>query len=102
MNTTRVPMSDVRAAANAAGNHWFSPDSMRFFRTRLPLFGERDSTGRVWFVTSEAPRAGARRYSVRCFIPNTCNITTHGEFHSHRSRAAAINAMQAAINNPDK
>ena len=92
-----VQMSNVKAAANAAGSHWFDPGAMRFFRTRLPLNGLADSKGRVWFVTSEAPRNGPRKFSVRVFIPQSGRVLTHGEFRSYSTRSIATRVMRAAI-----
>jgi len=97
MHTRFVPMADVKSASLAAGSHWFEPGSMRFFRTRLPLLGKMDDAGRVWFVSSEAPRGGSRKYSVRVFIPQTGAVETHGTFHSYPSSRAAQRAADAAI-----
>ena len=97
MGTRFVPMADVKSASLAAGSHWFEPDSMRFFRTRLPLLGKMDDGGRVWFVSSEAPRSGNRKYSVRVFIPQTGSVQTHGTFHSYASSRDAQRAVDTAI-----
>jgi len=92
-----VSIDEIRAASLAAGNHWFSPGSMRFFRTRLPRTGTRDTTGKIWFISSEAMRGGPRRYSVRVFCPQTGQVDTHGDFHSHKTADAARRAMKRCI-----
>ena len=96
-STAVVQMSDVKAAADAAGSHWFDPGSMRFFRTRLPITGLADGCGRMWFVSSEAPRNGPRKFSVRVFVPQSGQVLTHGQFRSYGNRGSACRAMRAAI-----
>ena len=54
-------IDQIRQANRANGHHWFSPDTMRFFDSRVSskLYGGR------FFVTSEVPPSGVREYSVR-------------------------------------
>lgn len=84
-------IDDIRTANRVRGFHFFSPDSMRFFRTRV---GERvyQGPGGVYFVTSEqfvSPGyIDPRKYTVRRFNPDTGNVGTVGEFNA-LSRAAA-------------
>jgi hypothetical protein len=92
-----VAIDEIRSASLAAGSNWFTPGAMRFFRTRLPRTGRRDSAGKIWFVSSEAMRYGPRRYSVRVFCPQTGQVNTHGDFRSYATAAAARRAMAAAI-----
>lgn len=92
-----ISMDDIRNASRSAGSRWFEAAAMRFFRTRLAQTGTQDSAGRIWFITSDAPHGGARRYSVRVYIPETGNVETYGAFHSHATRAAAQKAMKFAI-----
>ena len=51
----------IRKAVTASGSHYFEPDTMRFFRSRLSstVYGGR------FFVTSEQDPSGYRAYSVR-------------------------------------
>ncbi len=71
-------IEQVKAANAAAGQHWFEPDAMAFFRTRI---SERIYGGR-YFVTSETPGNGApRRYTVRSAEPDG-TIATVGEFYA--------------------
>lgn len=68
MKTTRqVPMSAVKSAHSG---HWFSPDAMRFFGTKLPRHATAvivdGATVATFFVTSELPpRSTTRVYTVR-------------------------------------
>ena len=64
-------MADVRRANGAAGYHFFNPDTMEFFHSRVEselLFGR-------WFVTSEQydpdrPEFGPRAYTARSVSPD--------------------------------
>jgi hypothetical protein len=93
-------IEDIRLANEAAGKHWFDESSMRFFRTRIyePVY---HGTGGVFFVTSEKSPDGERRYSVRQFHPETGDVDTHGEFNSHRGKAAADRASKRAASGKD-
>lgn len=95
--TITIPMDEIRAASRAAGSRWFEAEAMRFFHTHLSQTGQRDSAGRIWFITSDAPRNGTRKYSVRVYIPETGNVETYGDFHSHSTSADAKRALAAAI-----
>lgn len=77
----------IKDAVRAKGSHWFDPDTMRFFKTRISDKVYQGQGG-VYFVTSEEDPSGKRAYSVRSFDPATANIDTVGDFHSmDRSQA---------------
>lgn len=97
MYVESISMDSIRAAVDSTGSHWFSPATMRFFRTRLPQSGLRDGRGRLWFVSSEAYSRGPRRYNVRCFSITDGRVHTHGDFQAHATRHAATRAMHRAI-----
>ena len=66
------------------GRHFFSPDSMRFFSSRV-----HDTVyGGCIFVTSEKGWDDIRAYTVRA-IDNKGNIYTLGEFQEYSCRASA-------------
>lgn len=59
-----IDMTEIeRRYAPGPGRHWFDPDTMRFFRSRLPKTGF-EGPGGVYFVSSELP-AGGSGYTVR-------------------------------------
>ena len=85
-------MADIRKAVPL----WFSPDTMRFFRTRVGRYVYQGGGG-IYFVTSEQYRPGASRlYSVRRFWPEADEISTVGEFQGYKTRALAIGAAKRA------
>lgn len=79
----------VRTVRNSGTSHWFSPDAMRFFHTRI---GET-LYGRV-FVTSEVNPSGERRYSIRLLCDSSDNyvVQTIGAFGAYASRSGAHGA----------
>lgn len=66
-----VTMQQVREGNAALGQHWFEPDTMRFFRSRVASTGEQMAAvpGSLAFVSSEKTPHGDRAFSVRLAIP---------------------------------
>jgi hypothetical protein len=79
----------VRTVRNSGTTHWFSPDTLRWFRARIgdALYG------RV-FVTSERNPSGVRRYSIRliCVSDDAYTVQTVGVFGAYSSRGGAHSA----------
>lgn len=82
-------IQELKALAHENGSHWFDKSSMRYFGTRIEsgiLFGR-------YFITSEQPPNGPRRFSVRTF-DSEADIETVGEFASMRSRGEAMQFLK--------
>ena len=79
-------ISQIKAANSAAGLYFFSPDTMRFFRSRVAsstVYGGR------YFITSEQFNAGSPRlYTIRRCNDNG-SIDTVGEFQGYKTLKAA-------------
>jgi hypothetical protein len=80
-------LAAIKAANEAAGKNWFSPDTMRFFHSRV--------SSKIWpvtdgayFVTSETDGESPRRYTVR-FIDSDGSVSTIGDFRGHATMAEA-------------
>lgn len=91
-------ISEIKAANKAAGQHFFDPDAMRFFRSRVL----RGVIGGRFFITSEqfVPSDGTpepRRYTIRV-IDERGHVDTLGDFQAYstpaQARAAARKAEQ--------
>jgi hypothetical protein len=95
-------------AVNRVDNHFFDPETMRAFSSRL--LGEpkwihhpfQPGEPVVAFVTSEADRrsytgakawGGERRYSIRYFDGR--RVSCIGGYGAYRSRASALSAYRA-------
>ena len=94
-----VPFSDIRAADDARGGHFFERGAMRFFGSRAPKSGYRGLDGRVYFVTSEQfDEFSPRLYTVRAQKPDG-SIDTIGKFQGYetaRSASAAARRLSRA------
>ena len=89
-----IPFSEVREyyARQRPDGQWFSAQTMKFFKSRLPRVAYETPAG-VLFVTSEQFESTPRRFTVRRQTVDGC-IKTVGEFCSYGSRAAALAAIK--------
>ena len=82
-------MEDVIAANQAAGGHWFDPQTLAYFRGRI----ETDLIDGRWFVSSEQHGEDApRMYTVRA-VASDGTVSTVGEYHAYGSLADALMAL---------
>lgn len=85
-------ISDIKRANRDAGHHYFEPDTMRFFKSRVMDF----VTGGRFFVTSEQNGySEPRMWSVREAMPDGA-IESYSEFQEYSSGAAAKRAAKQA------
>jgi len=83
----QIPMSEVKQRYGEG--HWFDPETMKFFGTRLPKYAY-EGPGGTYFVTSEKPPYGPRAYSVRQLV-GPSKIETIGPFcESSRDEAVKL------------
>ena len=91
-------------SVTGAGNHFFSPDTMRFFSSRVAASGWRVRSG-GWdhvdvLVTSERNTMGdyPRRYSVRVFVFSDCGrkVRTYEDIAGFQGYATSASANRAA------
>lgn len=99
-------VNDIKDAARANGSHWFDPDTMRSFGTRvLPTVYQ--GPGGIYFVTHDDQyrRELPKRYTVRTFDPDTARIGNHGELNEHstaeEAKAAAKEAAKGGLENTE-
>ena len=81
---------------NKTKGYWFTPDTMRFFRTRISdtlFYG----TQFIYFVTSEKASNQNRLYSVRSYDPKNGDIETVGDFQDHTSSYQAKKIAQDLV-----
>lgn len=88
-------INDIQTAMRQNGSHWFDPDTMRFFKSRV-LSTVYQGSGGIYFVTSECGPSGHRAYSVRKFTPETFDISTVGEFNEMTKARAVGLAKRSA------
>lgn len=93
-------IDEIKAANKAAGHNWFSPDTMRYWHTRV---GKTVYGGR-YFVTSDGPGGrdkDERRYTVREASPSgevsTADGCTYGEFATHAEAAKRARELASVV-----
>lgn len=92
-----MDMQEIKDLNASQGFEWFSPRTMRFFKTRLPKFAFRSTSGlHAYFVSSDQDRDYRRRYTVRRCNLLTGRIDTHGDFYSIDNPAHARNVAKTA------
>lgn len=83
-----MTVEQIVQANRDAGRFFFSPDTLRFFRSRVSSRTYTAPDGTTYFVTSEQGPYGPRRYTVRVTRDGK-NIDTEGAFQAHRTAHAA-------------
>lgn len=87
-----LSMQAVKRANTEAGFHWFEPDSMRFFKSRV---GDRviPLDDGCLFVSSEKAPYEQRKYSVRRAYDDG-HVETVGEFQKYKTSREAWSAAE--------
>ena len=90
MNESTMPyhwtMCHIKSYCWNRGSHFFSPDTMRFFKSRIQ--SNPPYKGRV-FVTSERMNWNSPRYYTVRVVEPSGNIRTIGEFQGFGTRQSA-------------
>jgi hypothetical protein len=86
--TASYTIERIRSEMMADGSHWWDRGSMRFFGTRV-LGGVFQGEGGIYFVTSEQPPHGPRKYNVRQYNPETRQVDTVGDFGQYNDARTA-------------
>ena len=99
MTANTIDMYEVRRAHRG---YWFSPDTLRFFRSRVGATAYESNDGRYrFFVSSEQfDYASPRLYTVRVQNTETGAIGTVGDFQGYESRRRADNDAQGYAADP--
>jgi hypothetical protein len=86
-------LNDIK---NHHKGHWFSKDTMRFFKSRVsgPVYCSKKA---CYFVSSESFNGTDRFYTVRKYNPKTKDINTVGEFNVLSKSEAFSQALELAF-----
>ena len=86
-------IEDIKAANEAAGQHWFAPDTMRFFNSRV-LSGLIHGKGETFFISSEKREPSEHRmYTVRAAFDDGA-VHTASEFMQFHTPEGARKAAR--------
>lgn len=89
-----LTMVDVKRNNKGAGLFFFSPDSMRFFKSQV----ESSLIGGKFFVTSEQNMEDdPRLYSIRKYDSKTHSIDTVGKFQEFKTCQDALDAIEEEV-----
>lgn len=83
-------VSQIKAANRAAGQHWFSPSTTAFFKSRV----ESGVINGRYFVTSECGPDQVRAFTIREADADG-SINTVGEFQGYSTAKQAVDAAYA-------
>lgn len=86
-----------------SGRYFFSPDTMRFFKSKIEA-GPYEGPGGIFFVTSEKRgfTDSRRNFGLRVYDADTGDVSTVGGYPRDRyyTRAEAIEAAKVCASNP--
>jgi hypothetical protein len=91
-------IGDIERANYNAGGHWFSPDTKKFFRSRI-LGDVYQGTGGIYFVSSEKSPSGPRAFTIREFNPVDASIDTFCDSFQTLTRSRAQRIARLAADN---
>lgn len=97
-NNTIYSVEDFRRLyEHYSCGHWFSKDTMRFFKTKI-LEGQQKIIGdSIYFITSEVNPSEVKAFTIRrgYIDGDSLSVETVGDFHSIPTRHRAISALKA-------
>jgi len=90
-----VTVNDIQREMRAAGSHWWDPDALRFFKSRVesPVY---QGPGGVYFVSSEEGPDEVRRYTVRRYNPAERDLHSEDAAGGFQAFGSSEDAMAAA------
>ena len=91
-------INDIICHNKVSEHHFFSPDTMRFFKSRV-LDEVYQGPGGFYFVTSEKRDDEPRHYTVRIYNPFTGDCRTVGGFNQLTKARAITGARKLAQGN---
>lgn len=98
---TTIDMQDIKDHYRHGTGHWFDPETLRFFRGRLPQTAFTTADGLLsYFVSSEQfDRKSKRLYTVREYDWRTREINTIGDFQQYNNPTTAVRAAKRLAQN---
>lgn len=88
-------IEQIKERHTAAGFYFFSPDTMRFFNSKVHNPTHTGAFGIVYFITSEQfDNDSVRLYTIRQFNPKTCEVDTYEEFQAYATLYQATKALK--------
>lgn len=76
-----LTITEMKRLNKAAGQYWFSKGAMKFFNTKIEAKPDKNN----FFITSDCPNDGIKRYTIRRFNTETYEVETASEFWEFRT-----------------
>lgn len=96
-----MTLDQIVRATKDGGSHFFDPETMRFFCSRISD-KIHHGPGGIFFVTSERFNSvSPRYYTVRQFNPATASINTVARFQGYKTSESAHRAAEKFANPSD-
>lgn len=88
MTTTLYTINDIQREMREDGSHWWDPDTMRMFGTKVvsPVY---QGDGGIYFVTRDKAYDGSLSHTVRKYDPTTKEVDTVGDLCDYRDKRPA-------------
>lgn len=93
-----LTIGDIKRFNAKAGQYWFSEDTLRFFKSKVPS----DYSYLVknkYFITSEKSPWDNRKYSIREWKGKTKSVDTVGEFGAYKTKTQAERELNKLVKN---
>lgn len=81
-----LTMDDVKRNNKEAGRYFFSPDTMKFFKSKIE---SKLLKGRFFITSEQAGDEHSREFTIRVYDTNTHKISTMGGFQAYKTKEEA-------------
>ena len=81
-----LTMDDVKRNNREAGQFFFSPDTMKFFRSKIE---SKLVKGRFFITSEQAGDEHPREFTIRVYDADTHGISTMGGFQAYKTMEEA-------------
>lgn len=92
----KVPMWKIEKKNMDAGQYWFSQDTKRFFKSKVPDEAIKKGNS-AYFISSETDPNGKTAFTIREADLKTGSINTVGDFHSFNTRDEAKKELNKVL-----
>ena len=96
MDVEIIPIDMIERKNQEAGKHWFSPDTKRFFKSKIDNVAYKKGN-KAYFISSEKGPDEIRKFSVREADLDTGEVNTVGEFQAFTNRKDAMKRLREII-----
>lgn len=93
----KIPMYRIRRLNEEAGQFWFSPKTLKFFKSKIPDEAVKKGDS-AYFISRETNPSGETAFTIRKANLKSGDIDTEGEFFKYKSRDEAQKELNKILN----